>query len=332
MSKSSHQKGRIIALLDILQKYTDEEHSLNAAEIIEHLSFKGFDCDRKTVYDDIETLKDLDYDILLNNIGHKGYFLASREFELPEVSLLTDAVSAADFISPSKSEKLIKKLKGLLSSGDADKLRKNVFLNNSIKCNNEEIYYSIDNIRNAILKNKKITLSYVRHNLNNGHFINSTSKEMKVSPYALAWMDDHYYLIANNEKYNDLMHLRVDRMRSVKINDEDFRHFSEVSDYKDEFNVSDYVQKTFNMFSGKSIELTLKCNIKFLEQIIDRFGDEIFIRSSDDDRFIFDTKAFESFGLISWLLSMGDNIEVVSPEHIRKELLNSAEKIMKLNS
>ncbi len=330
MSGRRSQRKRILVLLNILMKKTDENHPLNARELMDILKSQDILCDRKTIYDDIEALNLCGYDII-NTKGQKaGYFLSGREFELPEVALLTDAVLAADFITHKKTDVLVKKLKGLLNEYQAESFSGRTFIDNRNKCDNEEIYYSIDTIERSIDEKKKITLNYIRHTLKNGRTPETVIKKMKVSPYALIWADDHYYLVCNNEKYDNLMHLRLDRMKSVSLTNENFRHFSEVSDYKESFNTADYSAKVFNMFSGNEEELVLDCSTDILEQVIDRFSDKIFIRQSGENRFKFSHKACVSEGLVAWIMQFGDKMRVEAPASLIRQILSRGAEIRKL--
>lgn len=330
MTGRRNQRKRILVLLDILMKKTDEDHPLNAKEIINILEAQDISCDRKTIYEDIEALNLCGYDIISTKGSKSGYFLSGREFELPEVALLTDAVLSADFITHKKTNILVKKLKGLLNEYQAEKFASRTFIDTRNKCENEEIYYSIDTIERGIDEKKKITLNYIRHTLKDGRKPETVTKKMKVSPYALIWADDHYYLVCNNEKYDNLMHLRLDRMKGVSITEEAFRHFSQVSEYKDEFNTADYSEKVFNMFSGSEEEIVLDCSTEILEQVIDRFGDKIFIRQSEENRFKFSHKACISEGLVTWIMQFGDKMCVEAPECLKNQILERLTKIQKL--
>ena len=126
------------------------------------------------------------------------------------------------------------------------------------------------------------------------------------------------------------MHLRLDRMKNVTITNEDFRHFSEVSEYKDEFNTADYSEKVFNMFSGEEQEIVLDCSTDILEQVIDRFSDKIFIRQSETNRFKFSHKAYVSDGLVAWIMQFGEKMRVEAPEELKLKILNRTTEIQKL--
>ncbi len=310
-------KLKILYIVDILRKFSDEENPINASEICEKLNDFGIKAERKAIYDDIENLMLYGYDIIKTRTPRAGYFLASREFELPEIYLLTDAVQSADFITPKKTRELVSKLETMMSKEQARARENSIYIEYKNKCDNEEIYFSIDTLRQAIDSGKKVTLKYRTRQIDDSRKITVNEREFKLSPYALIWMEDHYYLVCNNEKYDNLMHLRLDRMKSVSCLDENFRHFSEVCDYRDRFDTADYALKTFNMFGGELCEIELSCSSKILEQVIDRFGDKIHIIGAGDGRFSFRIKGLISEGLVGWIMEFGGDIEVISPDSLR---------------
>ncbi len=323
-------KLKILYIIDILKKYSDEEHPINATEICNYLEKYDIKAERKAIYDDLDNLICYGFDIIKTHSPRSGYFLASREFEIPEIYLLTDAVQAADFITPKKTRELVSKLDAMMSAEQARTREKSTYIEYSHKCDNEEIFISIDTLRQAIEKGKKVTLRYISRQLGEGRHIVPSEKNFKVSPYALIWTDDHYYLVCNNEKYPNLMHLRLDRMRSVNETEEKSRHFSECSNYTDVFDTADYVSKSFNMFGGEQTEIELRCSEKILEQIIDRFSENIHIIERENGKFAFRTKALVSDGLVSWILQYGGDIEVVSPPEIRGMIKEKIEEVAKL--
>ena len=290
----------------------------------------GISAERKAIYDDIAALEAFGYDIVLTRSPKPGYFLASRAFEAPEVYLLCDAVQAAGFITPKKTRELTNKLGGLLSEHQAKSWQRQISLQSRNKCDNEEIYYNIDIINRAISARRKIRLKYRRRYLGASRKIEAQEREMVVSPYALTWAEDHYYLVGNNAKYDNLLHLRLDRMRGVTMLEEPWRHFSEVSDYKTTFDIADYTQKSFHMFGGELSDIVLKCKAERLEQVIDRFSEHIFIRSFSGDYFTFSVKALLSEGLTGWLLQFGKDIEVLEPQALRYSLRERAMQLAAL--
>lgn len=328
MAGKGNSKLRLLYVLDILKKYSDEQNPLNSADIIDKLSLSGIDAERKTIYDDISLLELYGYDIIKTGSPKKGWFLGSREFEEPEIHLLCDAVSSAGFISPKKTRELLHKLTSMLSIRQKSARENAIFFSFSDKTHNEEIYYSIDKISEAISNKRQIELVYSSRYLDNNRTIVKNQKEMVINPYSLAWQDDHYYLIGNHAKYDNLIHLRLDRISAVKLLKTPARHFSEVSSYKDFFDTADYTKKLFSMYGGELEEIELCCNKSIIERVLDRFSENIFIKNVTEDSFNFNVKAAVSPALVTWLMNYGSDITVIKPDSLREMIKKRALDIL----
>ena len=320
MAGSFDTKAKLLHLLDILNTKTDEEHPMDAAALIAELEKRGVTAERKSIYRDLEILREFGFDVLLTRSKPGGYFLAERKLQLPEIRLLMDAVLSAGFITRKKSRQLIGKLQTLCSEHQAAELNRQVYIDKRKKHKNEEIYYSIDLINQAITAKRKITFDYGRRVLGEKGRITLSTRTFTVSPYALLWSEDAYYVIGNHEKYDNLMHLRVDRMQRVQITDQPCRSFEEVSPYRNSFDVADYAGKLGNAHSGKPMVMELLCKADLLESILDRFGEDIAVRGRPDGRFSFRTEMVVSDGLVGDILSLGDGVEVVSPKLLREKM------------
>ncbi len=328
MANPSKNKLRILHLLDILKTRTDEEHILSSGELISLLAERGFQADRKSIYDDIACLTVFGYDIILTHSPKKGYFLGQREFEIAEVRLLSDAVQAANFISESKSKALIDKIETSISAYQAAHLREQVYIDSKTKTKNEEIYYNIDKINEAIKSSKKIRFIYRKRKMADRYTTVHDEKEFIFNPYAMIWSNDHYYLIGNYPKYNDLMHTRIDRMKKVEILDEPAVKYSEICGYKNGFDAADYSKKHFNMFSGEVGQLELVCDKDLIDSMIDKFGDGIAIKSLNENSFSFRTQAAINDGLVSWIMQYSDRIYVKSPESLKNMIIKKCGDIL----
>lgn len=295
---------------------SDEDNPLSTTDLINLLAEKGITCERKSIYADIKALNEIGCKIINTTSPKKGYYMGSRKFQVPEVRLLIDAVNSAGFITPIKTKSLTEKLESLVSSHQADDLTSQVYCENKNKCDNEEIYYLIDNLYDAISKRKMVRFTYRRRNIDKEAKKSYTNKIFTVSPYALIWKDGHYYLVCNKSKYDNLMNLRVDRIRKLDILEDPIRHFSEVSEYKYNFDTADYASKMFNMFSGKTEEITLICHLDLREEMMDRFGPQIPLKAVDENHFETKIQAAVSDGFVSWVMQYGDRMKVVSPHHM----------------
>ena len=332
MADRGYTKLKLLYIKDFLEKYSDEDNPVSTEEIIEMLAEKGIVCERKSIYSDVKALKDYGVDISAERYPKPGYSILSRDFELPELRLLIDAVQAANFITQKKSKELIGKIGTLCSEGQRKLIEGQVYIDNRVKCSNEEIYYNIDILNRAIQKNRQVSFIYQkRTTADNEEGYELSEKEFCVSPYALIWSNDHYYLVANNEKYDNLMHTRIDRMKKVEISDKRARNFSEVSPYKKFFDSADYSGKIFNMFSGDTQRLELCCDNTIIEEILDRFGADVTLKKSDrENSFILATKCVISEGLVSWIMQFGPKVEVKSPKKLREDVRIRAEEIAEL--
>ncbi len=328
MPRYSNQKLKPLYVLDILKKYSDEEHPLNATDIVAHLEGFGVSAERKSVYGDIAALEDYGWDIVKASYPKTGWFIGEREFEIPELYLLSDAVRSARFISAKKTRELLSKLNGMLSVNQSKKREKSVYFTATEKSGNEEIYYSIDTISTAISERRQISIKYSSRKFGENRNISTLSKTMVLNPYALCWQDDHYYLVGNYEKYDNLIHLRLDRIRSAEILDSVARHFSEVSDYKEFFDTADYTAKHFGMYSGEVESVELKCSKKITEQVLDRFGEGIFITKETEESFNLRINAALSDALVTWIINYGEALEVVNPPKLKEMVIERAKKVL----
>lgn len=324
-------KTKTLLIYKFLSELSDEGNPLSTTQLIELLAEEGIKCERKSIYADIKTLNEIGFEILTTLSPRRGFFMSSRKFELPQVRLLIDAVSSAGFITPNKTKDLVRKLESLVSSNQAKDLVSQVYVDTNVKCDNEEIYYIIDSLHDAIINKNKVKFNYKRRNIDKENRKSYTEKTFIVSPYALIWKEDHYYLVCNNEKYDNLMNLRLDRMRKItKLDDQTARPVSEVSEYQDTFDVADYTAKMFNMFSGKSAQVKLLCELSLREEMMDRFGSKIPLNAIDTNHFETTINAALSDGLVSWIMEFGNKIKVIEPVELSEQVKEKALSIAQL--
>ena len=329
MADKGYTKLKLLYIKDYLERNSDEDTPVSADELMEMLNEKGIECERKSIYSDIKALKQYGVDIISVRNPKAGYCICSRDFELPEVRLLVDAVQSANFITAKKSKELIEKIGGLCSHSQYEYINKQVFIDNPMKCTNEEIYYNIDKISQAIQRSKQISFTYRKRILDEQtDEIETAEKQLVVSPYAMIWSNDHYYLVGNNSKYDNLMHTRIDRMKKVEICEERARSFSEVSPYKAFFDSADYSGKIFNMFSGDNQKLKIICDNSIIEEILDRFPTAKLTSTKDEEKFELGCSCVVSEGLVSWIMQFGSKIQVVKPESLRQDILTRAAEIL----
>lgn len=324
MEKSQSNKLKILFLMKILLEQTDNDHSLTMSEIIEKLDGYGISAERKSIYTDLDTLREYGLNVEVKREKNVSYYIANRTFELPELKLLVDAVQSSRFITGKKSNELIGKISSFASVYEAMQLRRQVYVANRIKTKNESIYYNIDAIHTAILRNCRITFQYYDWTPEKKKKLRHDGARYEVSPWALTWDDENYYLIAYDSAVCDIRHFRVDKM--LKISLTDLRR-----DGKEKFNDFDmaiYSKQVFGMFGGHPETVTLLCESSLAGVIIDRFGEDVTILPQDGaDSFTASVKVVVSPMFLSWIVGFGGRIKITSPETVKdeyKKLLLSA--------
>ena len=320
----ANHKLKILYLMRLFLERTDERHGLTLEEIASALSELGISVERKALYSDIEALRTFGIDIQMRKEGATRYHVVSRDFEMPELKLLVDAVQGSKFITPKKSTELIKKLEALASEHEARQLQRQVFVAGRIKTMNESIYYTVDDIHEAINSNAKISFQYFDWNVEKEKVLRHDGKIYRVSPFALTWDDENYYLIAYDSENEQIRHYRVDKMQKIKVlparrdGAERFR----------DFDMAQYSKKTFGMFRGKEELVTLRCKNKLASIIIDRFGRETQFFKVDGEHFEIHVRVAISPLFFTWVLNFGADIEIVSPGSVRAEFAQLLRKTL----
>ncbi|MBP3337967.1 MAG: WYL domain-containing protein [Lachnospiraceae bacterium] len=312
MPKSFNQKLKLLYILSELMEKTDEKHSLSSKDLINSLELNGISAERKSIYDDIECLRLFGFDIELRKEAPKGYYLASRKFEISELKLLVDSVQSSKFLTENKSKELIKKLESLASVYEATSLQRQVIVSNRIKTMNSSSYYNVDIIHEAISEDRVITFLYAEWNVKKELMVKKNGSRYKVSPFALNFNDDNYYLVGYDHISGSVKHYRVDKMKSIDIIDEP-RQNKEM--FKN-FDNGIFAKKTFGMYGGEEKDLVLICDNKLAGVIIDRFGKDVYMRPIDDNVFKVAVKVNVSNQFFGWLCGIGEGIKITEPEDV----------------
>jgi predicted DNA-binding transcriptional regulator YafY len=326
MAKGSNQKLKLLYLVKIFNEETDEEHGITTKTLIEKLSGYEVNADRKTIYTDIEELRHFGLDIVSYKEGHNTYYqLLSRDFELAELKLLVDSVQASKFITERKSGQLIKKLENLVSRHEASQLQRQVLLSGRVKSMNESIYYAVDDIQDAINEDKKIRFKYFRWNAKKEQELRKEGAFYQVSPWALVWNDENYYLIAYDAEAEKIKHYRVDKMKSLKkceeprLGRESFQ----------EIDLANYSRAHFGMFGGQIQKVTLLCENAMASPIIDRFGKEISMIPVDEGHFRTHVEIAVSTQFLGWIFGLGGGVKILGPENVLEQMHSAAEALLK---
>lgn len=331
MAKNPRQKQKLLYIQKILLEKTDEEHGITINELISALESYGINAERKSLYDDLRILETYGLDICSEKSKTVKYYIGSREFQISELKLLVDAIQSSKFITEKKSLELIKKVESLASENEAKQLQNQVVISNRVKTSNETIYYNVDRLHDAINKDRAVEFYYNQWKLNLGStekikLVRRRSGERyNVSPWALCWDDENYYLIAFDEKNEQIRHYRVDKMEKIELTES---RRSGTDEFK-KIDLAQYAQSTFGMFAGESVQVTLSVDNSLIGVIADRFGKNVFVTSDEENenRFLVRVKVNISAQFFGWLFALGEKAKIVAPENIVKDFKKHSRKV-----
>ena len=324
MAKGENQKLKLLYLLDILNKYTDDEHFITMQEIVKKLADCGVNAERKTLYNDLEELRTYGIDVIgeKDGLGY-NYHIGNRKFELAELKLLVDAVQSSRFITKAKSKELIKKLNDLTSKYHAEELNHQVFVAGRVKTMNESIYYNVDLIHTAISEDVKIRFRYFMWNENKKQVYRRNGAYYSVSPWGLTWDDENYYLIGYDDEYEAIRYYRVDKMKKIVLSDEK----REGRDSFKSVDMAVYSKKRFGMSDGEETEVELLCDNNMAGVIIDRFGKNTPFVKQDEEHFVALVSVAVSIQFLGWVMSLGDGVKIVGPESVVLQMQDEVKRL-----
>lgn len=321
MPKGAGQKLKLYYLSRIMIQKTDDEHMITMPEIQRALENYGVTADRKSLYDDLEALQILGIDVVGEKVGRNYYYhVGGKQFEIAELTLLVDAIQSSKFITEKKSHELISKLTGMASEYEAAQLKRQVVVQGRIKTMNESIYYFVDDVHRAIAENRQICFEYMKWNTDR-KMEHRREKPYVVSPWALTWDDENYYLIAFDEEADRIKHFRVDKMKSIQI----LEKKRTGRDKFREFDLAKYSRMSFGMFGGEPVNVKIAFEDEMAGIFIDRFGRDIMIHPSKKkgwSEINVDVTMSDQF--LGWIFALGPRVKIIGPEEVvdifRKEL------------
>ncbi len=317
MAKSENQKLKLLYLQKILLEKTDDTQAITLDEIIKELEKYGISSERKSIYNDLSCLRQYGMEIEKKQEGKMTYYrLLSRPFQLAELKLMVDSVQSSRFITLQKSKELIKKLENFASVYEAKQLERQVFVTERPKTINESIYRNVDQIHTAINENSGIEFQYFQWNVKKEMKKKKDGAFYRVSPWALSWDNENYYLIAYDSEEKKIKHFRVDKMLNISLT----RRRREGQACFREIDMALYSNKLFGMFGGKEQTVTLQCHNDKAGIIIDRFGQEVNLRKADEEHFTVNIKVAVSSQFLAWVMALGDQVTITAPKEVVEQM------------
>ncbi|MBE5906592.1 MAG: WYL domain-containing protein [Lachnospiraceae bacterium] len=325
MAKSEKQKLKLLALRDILMEKTDSEHPLSTTQLVQELEKLGIHAERKSIYTDMMALEDYGIDIHTQRGRSNQYSIEYREFELAELKMLVDVVQSARFITEKKSRELISKLEHQASIHEAKQLSRNVIITNRSKTSNENIFYNVDSIHHALANDCQIQFYYYEWTVEKKLAPRKNGKPYTISPWALIWDNENYYLLGYDAQANLLKHYRVDKMKNMEELPEK-RLGKEVFS---NFDMASFQKATFGMFAGEEVTVTLLAKKGLTGVLLDRFGSEILLHPVNEDTVEARVPVKISNQFYGWLAGLGADVEVLGPESVKQGYIQHLAAILK---
>lgn len=323
MAKSANQKLKLLYLMQYLLERSDEAHPVTIGQMIDELAAHDIRAERKSLYDDLEALRLFGLDIVQTRGKTTGYYVGSRDFELPELKLLVDSVQSSKFITHRKTLSLIKKIESLASVYDAQLLQRQVYVTNRVKSMNESVYYNVDEISGAITRDRAIRFRYFDYTVAKQQCFRKDGAWYEISPFALMWDNEKYYMLGYDAQAAQLRHYRVDKMESIRALDaprEGGEEFQKID-------MAEYAKRVFGMFTGEVETVRLRFENSLVGAVLDRFGRDAVLAATDEGHFTVAVSVAVSPRFFGWLFGFGPAAEILSPPAVREQFRQSVEAV-----
>lgn len=327
MPLSNPQKIKLLKLYELLKAYSDEEKPLSTNQLCAMLKAEGITCDRRTLSVDIDVLNANGFEVLRRRTRYANlYYVVDRQFDLAEVKILIDAIQAASFITPTKTQALINKVANLAGSNKATVLKENLVTFNTRKHTNESIYYTVDTLERALQKKQKASFQYFDLDENGNRVLRKKSERYIVNPVGLVYHEDNYYLVTYHEIHEATVNYRVDRMTDVRIEDEQVAERAIALSGE----LGTYTERVFKMFNGPEATVELQFERKLLDAVHDKFGEGIEIIACKRNLCRVKVNVLVSPVFFGWCFQFGKSMKILSPDSIALEMKELAKQVIGL--
>lgn len=307
------QKLKLMYLARILEEETDNDHGLTGPQIIQRLAERGIAVERKTLYRDLDCLREFGYDILKYQGATVEYRLVSRTLQESELLLLADAVQSSRFLTERKSKALVKTVSKLGSKYMAAQLKKNLHIEGRIRSQNESVFYNLDAIQRAFYAKKKVMFHYFKYDNQKKRVLQHNGEYYTETPVQLMYMEDCYYLVVWNDKHKGFAHYRVDRMLDIEVAPEEATRNKLIA----EFDVVKYQQRVFGMYTGETVPVTLLVKPAAISTVIDRFGEEVDAEAVEHGSMRIRANVMKAPTFYGWLATLGSNVIIEQPQSLK---------------
>lgn len=314
MPRKENQKLKILYIREYLERFSDPDHPVSAAQLAAYLEQQGIVCERKSIYRDLEALEDFGLEIGKVNGPGGGYYLMERPFSLPELQLLANAVQSSRFLTQRKSSELIQKLCTLCNRREESLMRRSILVSGRVKSMNESIYNIVNSIQDAIFQNSQITFHYFDWGIDGKR--HRREKAYVASPYALCWAEENYYLLALSPRHG-VTHYRVDRMQAIRQTGEPRVPCPELTGSA----LNAYTRRVFQMYAGSATAVKLRFHNTLAGVVVDRFGPDAMMIPDGPEHFTCTQEVAVSPMFLSWVIGFGSKAEILWPKEVAEQCL-----------
>ena len=366
--KKPNQKLKPYLVQQYLLKNTDEDHLVDAADIIAFLEYCGITAERRSIYRDIEDINKVmwlmenkaddedgvdisaaekaitadKYDsekIIVYDRSKKGFYVRQRHYDSRDIRLLAECVYSAKFLSQGQADRLADMVCEFVSKYQAEKIRHDAFLTDRVKTSNQAVLNNISTINDAMSRRldgephepEKISFHYLKYSINDvGQQVERRrGRKYIVSPYKLLINDGNYYLLAFDDEKKDMRTYRVDRMKDVRFT-------SEPREGREAFAAIDlktYTKRVFSMFGGKQERVVIRFINPLLDAVVDRFGNDkssVWYETLDDTHFTITTQVEISDQFFGWVLGFGKKAKILEPPAVVDQFAAYLDKVREM--
>ena len=325
MAQDNYRKIKLLKLLELLRLDTDEQHPMTTNQICARLDAMGIICDRRTLSKDIALLNEQGYEVMDTSVGHeKGYYIEDRSFSIPELKILLDAVQAASFITEKKTAELVDKIANLGGSHRAEILKSNIVNFKTTKHSNEQIFYNVDAIEQAVDQQKKVLFRYFDLDEHGQKVYRREGHRYVVEPIALVFNEDNYYMLCYSSRHRKTSTYRIDRMDSVTVLEDAITETAIA--LKNE--VGPYTEQVFKMYAGEAVDIVIEFKDSLIGVVFDKFGEDTKMMRSGEHKCIASVKVQISPVFWGWLFQFAGEMQILSPESLVQEYKQRAKVII----
>ena len=341
------KKMLIMNILDILKRYTDEEHKLSQKQIMDIL-WSDYDmaADRKTVARNLSNLMAAGYPIecrddvartYINKQGKKetSYILSDfyleRDFTDAELRLLIDGLLFSKHIPYRQCQELVEKLEGLSNKYFSAHV-KHVRTMTGITTPNNQLFWTIEVLDEAIEKGLQVAFNYITYKTDKKMHpivnLDGSVREFVVNPYQMAATNGRYYLVCNYDGKPNLANCRLDRITNIRLLDTPAKPKEQVQGGK-QFSLPQHMAEHLYMFSGESVPVTFRMKKDIVKDVIDWFGMDVAFSDETEDE-VTARVTVNWHTMRHWALQYCRHVTVLSPpdlaEHVQQDLADALER------